>query len=171
MPIYLTGFMCSGKTRVGRALAERLRRPWHDLDRVAEARVGPLLPFVQREGEAAFRKVESAVLRELSVVSDAVISCGGGTVMNDNDRALMHATGTVVFLDVSLAVLMERIVRAGGDRPLLFGLKGPALEERVRTLLKERGPVYRSADMVVPADAHWEQVAQELAIRFTDHDR
>ena len=84
MLIYLTGFMCSGKTRVGKALATRLELPWYDVDRVAEGRIGPLLPYIQQHGEAAFRREEADVLAELARASDAVISCGGGTPLNDS---------------------------------------------------------------------------------------
>jgi shikimate kinase len=171
MPIYITGFMCSGKTRVGEALARKLKRPWYDVDRVAEERVGALLPFIQREGETAFRKVEAVVLKELSSVDRAVVSTGGGTVLDDGNRAVMKASGTTVLLDVPLPVLLERIAAKGGDRPLLFGLKGEALRTRVAALMEERSPFYRMADMVVPAEGHWEQVAERLAERFTDHDR
>ena len=64
-PIFLIGFMCSGKSRVGKVLAPLLGLPFVDLDRVIEQRVGPVLPFFQREGEEAFRGVEHDVLEEL----------------------------------------------------------------------------------------------------------
>ena len=167
MLTYLTGFMCSGKTRVGKALATRLGQPWFDVDRVVEERIGPLLPYIQLHGEAAFRREEADVLAALARESEAVISCGGGTPLNDSLRALMKRTGVVVFLDVTFPVLMERIERAGGDRPLLFGLRGEALEARVRQLLEERLAVYREADVIVPADDPWERVAEavERALR------
>lgn len=149
MRIFLIGFMCSGKSTVGRALAALLDLPFTDLDRVAEQRVGPLLPFVQREGEEAFRRVEAEVLAELIESGAGVIACGGGTPMQGDNMDRLLAAGAVVWIDVPLEALMPRIERTGGDRPLLFGLRGPALQHRVEALLQERLPVYRRAHLAV----------------------
>lgn len=163
MRLFLIGFMCSGKTTVGRALAPLLGVPFTDLDRIVEARVGPLLPFVQREGEAAFRKQEAEVLGELLVGPDAVIATGGGTPCFDDHLARMKQAGTVVWLDVPMEQLMPRIERSGGDRPLLFGLKDAALRKRVQELLDERERIYEQADVIVQAGASPLEVAQRIA--------
>ena len=152
MHIFLIGFMCSGKSRIGRELAPLSGLPFHDLDRVVEQRVGPIMPFFQREGEAAFRAIEAEVLEELLSGPDAVIATGGGTPCEGDNLSLMQATGTVVWLDVPLPELVRRIERSGGDRPLLFGLKGEALRDRVEELLAPRLPVYRKADITVQAN-------------------
>ena len=68
--------MCSGKTRVGRALAERLGWPWHDVDREAEALVGPLQPYFASQGEAAFRELEHEVPGRLVQGERSAIGCG-----------------------------------------------------------------------------------------------
>jgi len=162
MRIFLIGFMCSGKTTVGRVLAPLLDLPFVDLDRVVEQRVGPLLPFIQREGEEAFRLIEAEVLGELLDGLQAVIATGGGTPTQDDHLERMKAAGTVVWLDVPIKQLMPRIERAGGDRPLLFGLKGDALRRRVEELLDERTPIYAQADVIVQAGTTPAEVAERI---------
>lgn len=149
--IFLIGFMCAGKSQVGKALAPLLGLPFVDIDRVVEQRVGPLAPFIQREGEAAFRLQETTVLDDLLKGDAAVISTGGGTPCEGDNLQRMNSAGITVWLDVPMAQLMPRIERAGGDRPLLFGLKGAALHERVRTLMEEREGLYAQAQIIVQA--------------------
>jgi len=154
--------MCSGKSTVGRLLAARLGLPFTDLDRLIEARVGPLLPFVQRQGEDAFRAMEARVLDEAASTEAAVVATGGGTPISPANRSRMLESGAVVWLDVPLHALMPRIVRAGGDRPLLFGLRGEALHRRVEELLAERLPLYRMAHHRVDGDGPVEEVVARI---------
>ena len=163
MPVFLTGFMCSGKTRVGRELAAQLGWPHADTDRLVEARVGPLVPYFRDHGEPAFREREREVLQELLGSGDTVVSVGGGTPQAFDNLLRMRAAGPVVLLDVPLHALMPRIERAGMDRPLLLGLKGEALRARVEQLLAERMPVYNQADVTVRADAEPAEVARRIA--------
>ncbi|HRD52447.1 MAG TPA: shikimate kinase [Flavobacteriales bacterium] len=160
--LLLIGFMCSGKSTVGRLVAQRLGMPFIDLDRVIEARVGPLLPFVQREGEEAFRKIESEVLRELLSGEAAVIATGGGTPTVAGNLDQMLRAGTIIWLDVPLDALMPRIERAGGDRPLLFGLKGDALRARVVDLLESRMSAYIQAQVHVDGAGTPDEVAARI---------
>ena len=154
--------MCSGKSTVGNVLAPLLGLPFVDLDRVIEQRVGPITPYFQREGEEAFRVVEHEVLVDLLNGPPCVLSSGGGTPCEGDNMALMKAAGTVVWLDVPLADLMPRIERAGRDRPLLFGLSGDALRNKVEELLAARGPVYAQAHMIVQAGPAPAVVAERI---------
>lgn len=160
--IFLIGFMCSGKSTVGRLLAPMVGRPFVDLDREVEKRVGPLLPYIRSHGEEAFREVETEVLDALLVGPDAVIATGGGTPCEGNNLSRMRLSGVVVWIDVPFAVLMPRIARAGGDRPLLFGLKGEELEKRVQALLERRAPIYGDAHIVVKGAAEPAAVARSI---------
>ncbi len=163
--------MCSGKSTVGRLLAPMLGLPFIDLDRVIESRVGPLLPFVRRAGEAAFREEEARTLHEVLAGEPSVIAMGGGTPIAGGNLESMLAAGTVVWLDVPLEALMPRIERAGRDRPLLFGLEGNALQERVMELLDARLPVYARAQVHVRADAPPEETAARIAAALRDQLR
>lgn len=160
--VMLIGFMCSGKSRVGRELAPLLGLPFHDLDRAIEARVGPIKPFFEGQGEMAFRAEEVRVLEDLLVLPPAVIAMGGGTPCHGGNLARMKRAGTLVCLDVPMDVLMPRIIRSGGDRPLLAGLKGDALHARVSAMLAERQPVYAQAHHQVRADGTPAEVAQRI---------
>lgn len=151
MHVLLIGFMCSGKSRIGKELAPLLGLPFQDLDRVIERRIGPITPFFLREGQEAFRIVEAEVLQELLAGPAAVIATGGGTPCEGDNLRRMKAAGLVVWLDVPMEVLLPRIERTGGDRPLLFKLKGAALRERVDMLLPPRFAFYEQAHIAVQA--------------------
>lgn len=160
--IILIGFMCSGKSTVGPVLAPLLGLPFVDLDRVIEKRVGPLVPFFQDHGEEAFRTMEAEVLYALLQGPPCVIATGGGTPCEGDNLKRMKDRGRIVWLDVPLEALMPRIIRSGGDRPLLLGLKGDALRGRVQELLEPRLPIYAEADMVVQAAAPPATVAERI---------
>ncbi len=162
MRLFLIGFMCSGKSTVGKVLAQRMQLPFVDVDRMVEARVGPLLPYVQRHGEAAFREEETQVLDTLLVGPAAVIATGGGTPCQGQNMERMLAAGTVVWLDLPMGMLLPRIERSGGDRPLLFGLKGEALRHRVQQLLDERTDIYARAHIIVQAGVPPTEVAERI---------
>ncbi len=162
MRVVLIGFMCSGKSCVGRKLAELTGLRHVDLDRVIEQRLGPLLPWIQANGEAAFRAEERRVLNDLIVQEDMVLSAGGGTPCEgDNMDLLLHAS-RVVYLNVPVDVLVDRCARKGGDRPLLFGLKGDELRDRVHELMAERLPVYERAHVHMAATATPEVIAAQI---------
>src|SRR5262245_12143088 len=90
-PIFLLGFMASGKSTVGPALAARLDRQFIDLDRVIEAKVGcAIVELIAREGEERFRQIETAALREAAARGAAVIAPGGGAITRAENRELMR---------------------------------------------------------------------------------
>lgn len=137
MIVYLVGMPGAGKTVVGRELAGRLGVPFMDLDAEIERVEGaPVTEIFQARGEAAFRALEAAALVEAGTQDPAVVSCGGGVVLEPANRIALRNTGTVVYLDVSLEQLRER-VRPGADRPLIRE------EGDLERLLEERGPLYR----------------------------
>lgn len=149
MRIFIIGFMCSGKSIVGRELAARLGRRFVDIDRAIEQRIGPILPWMKQHGEARFREVESEVLAGLLEAENVLVACGGGTPMAGDNMERMLAAGRVVYLEVPHAILVERARRSGGDRPLLHGLQGTALDHRIKELMQVREPVYRRAHVHV----------------------
>src|SRR5262245_55604193 len=101
--IFLVGMMGAGKTTVGKVLAQRLRMEFVDTDKVLVERTGvPVATIFEIEGEEGFRRRESAVLAEAARGIDCVIATGGGAVLAPENRAVMRAAGTVVYLRARL---------------------------------------------------------------------
>lgn len=117
--VLLIGFMGAGKSTVAQIVGERLGLPVVDLDSIIESSEGrSIADIFDREGEAAFRALESRALASLEGAPRSVVACGGGVVLADENRAVMSRLGTVVYLVVSAG---ETIARVGSDpaRPLL----------------------------------------------------
>ena len=116
--IYLVGFMGAGKTTVARALGRRLGWRVEDIDERIEAReCRSVATIFSQSGEAYFRQQERQVLSDLLPQRQIVVATGGGTFAEPDNRALMLADGAVVWLDVPLTRVFER-VPADGRRPL-----------------------------------------------------
>jgi len=143
--VVLIGFMGTGKTAVGRALAARLGLAFVDTDAVVEERAGrPVARIFAEDGEERFRRLESEAVASAGDREGAVIATGGGVVLRPENMARLRRRGMVVALRAAPEAIVAR-VGAGADRPLL----GDHPEERVRRLLEERGPLYQDADLVV----------------------
>lgn len=140
--IVLIGLMGSGKTSVGKDLAERLHYRWTDTDAEVEGRVGKRIPDIfQEEGEERFREMESQVLLELLQSSGQVISTGGGIILREENVAAMKKGGLVVYLKVELSELIRRL--KDSDRPLIQG----DMETRIKEIWKRRQGMYDFAHL------------------------
>jgi len=145
--VFLTGFMATGKTLVGCALAKRLGRPFVDVDLEIEREAGmSVAEIFGRFGEPEFRARERRALERLCALDTAVIATGGGAVVDSRNRAAMRASGTVVCLTADPDTILGRLGR-GSERPLLADAEGR--ETRIRTLLGARAAAYGDADLVV----------------------
>lgn len=165
MIIALTGFMGSGKTTVGAALADLLGVRHADLDSLVEAAEGKSIESIfSSEGEKSFRVLELKYLRRfLEKGGDAVLSLGGGTLMTPGAAALIREKALCIYLKTSPETLSERLRPEAGSRPLL---KGAPLEERISSLLSEREAIYeKCADAVVATDSLTpEEIAEEIVL-------
>ena len=136
--LVLTGFMGTGKTTVGRILADRLGFGFVDTDEVIESRAGPIPQIFERHGEPGFREMERTVARELAGRTGLVIATGGRMMLDAECAACLEPEANVFCLTADPDTVIERI----GDtakRPLLAG---PDASERVRELLAERAEGY-----------------------------
>ncbi len=139
--VVITGYMGSGKSCVGRAVAASLGRPFLDMDDVLAERFGMPIPEVFRtRGEEAFRAAERALVNEISQTAGYVVATGGGALVDPANRAALEHTALLIRLTAGPDVLWERVARTGG-RPML-----EAHDRRARfdALLAEREPHYRS---------------------------
>ena len=140
--VFLVGFMCSGKSTVGKLLAEELGWKFVDVDEEIVRREGLTIPEIfEKKGEDYFRELEFRLLEELAGEEGVVISTGGGLGANPRAMEFMKDRGLVVWLRVSYE---EFLRRCGSDpnRPLLR--RG---EEELRKLMKEREEVYSLAEL------------------------
>ncbi len=149
--VYLVGMMGAGKTTVGKKLAKVLGQPFFDLDRVIEKANGVSVSTIfEIEGEAGFRHRESQALGQMATGVSQVIATGGGVVLSPLNRARLVQSGFVVYLQAGPELLFER-TRHDKGRPLLK-VSDPLT--RIRTLVKQRDPLYREvSDLIVESGA------------------
>lgn len=159
--IFLIGPMGAGKSTIGRQLAELLRKEFVDSDHEIEHRTGATIPLIfEIEGEAGFRRRESAVLDELTARADIVLATGGGAVLAEHNRALLRERGKTVYLCAPIETLLARTQR-DRSRPLLQTTDRRA---KLEEILRAREALYRStAHVVINTDQRSPSlVAQEI---------
>lgn len=147
MSIVLLGYRGSGKSTVGKRLADRLWLKFVDTDELVVRKAGASIKDIfAHQGEAAFRDLETQVVEEVSKLEDHVIALGGGAVLREENRRVLKAAGLkLIFLRCEPDELVKRInsdPMTGETRPDLTDLGGGI--EEVRKLLLTREPVYRS---------------------------
>lgn len=159
--IVLVGMPGSGKSSIGRRLAQRMGLPFVDADaHIEEAANGmSIAEIFARHGEPEFRSLEARVISRLLDQGQAVIATGGGAFMNGETRKRVSEHGVSVWLSADLDVLLRRVKRKN-DRPLLRGDNPEAVLQR---LLTERGPTYAKADItVISRDVPHENVVDTI---------
>ena len=153
MTLFIIGYMASGKTTFGRALARKTGMQHIDLDFYIEQRFHSTISEIfAKKGEAEFRRIEGAMLREVGEMSDTIISCGGGTPCFGDNLDYMNSRGLPVCLQAADEVVADRIIQAGNKRPLMAG---KSREEIIRTIhehMQTRRPYYERARLVISGD-------------------
>ena len=153
--IFLTGFMGSGKSMIGRGLAQNYKTSFVDIDNViVEMERMSIKEIFSRNGEAYFRKLETAAIERVSIKRQrSIIALGGGAFCSEWNIKVIQMSGISVFLDVSLDLLIERLMR-NAKRPLLLDENGQMKsEDEIRKLISEmmnkRRNWYEKADICV----------------------
>jgi shikimate kinase len=146
MNIFLLGYRGSGKSTVGRLLADRLWRPFIDTDDMIVRRAGKSIArLFSEDGEAGFRRVESEIIREVVLLEEHVIALGGGAVLSPvNREAIMASQSKRIYLRCDVGVLARRIEGDPGtaaNRPALTRHGGGV--EEIQSVLDVREPIYR----------------------------
>lgn len=162
MNVVLTGFMGTGKSTVGRLLAEVLGYEFVDTDDLIVSRHGPIDQIFATAGEPAFRAIEGEVAAELAQRTGLVIGTGGGLMVARANADALERTGHVFTLVASPETIITRVAsdEAGVDRPLLAG---DDVAGRIRSLLDERSAAYGRFRQVVTDDRSAAEIAAELA--------
>lgn len=139
MKLALVGLPGSGKSTIGRQLAQRLGVPFLDSDAEIEARLGTSIrAYFEQHGEAAFRDIEAQVLQELCERDAFVLATGGGAVLDPDNRRTMRESALVIWLDASIGELWHRL-RHDKVRPLL---QTPDPRGTLERLMETRAPLY-----------------------------
>ncbi|MCF7916838.1 MAG: shikimate kinase [Candidatus Omnitrophica bacterium] len=147
--VYIVGFMGTGKTSVGKILANKLSKEFVEMDEAVEQEAGKKIKDIfAKEGEGYFRKLESNLLQRLSSQSDLVVSCGGGIVCNEDNLKILKNSGYVFALDASAVSIYARI-KDSSQRPLL-NVENPL--EKIKQLLQARESFYARAGKKIKTD-------------------
>ncbi len=166
-PIVLVGYMAAGKSTTARRLAQFWSIPSLDLDHLIEQNTG-LSPadWLRSKGEVAFRKAESAVLRELNWTEFFVLSSGGGTPCYAGNMDFMRQNALVVYLQWPVSVLVDRLRLLRTSRPLLDGVADDYLPAYVGAHLLERNHFYGQASLRVPMDPQESEAESAERVRL-----
>ncbi|HHW46296.1 MAG TPA: shikimate kinase [Clostridiales bacterium] len=158
--IVLCGFMGSGKTTVGKALAVKLNLQFIDMDSEIERIAGMAVSEIfEIYGEDHFRKIESDVCRALGQKQDLVIASGGGALLKPENQRALSENGIIVFLDVPAEIIIKRLEH-DSSRPLLNRQDKAAA---IHNLMRQRLPIYQSAaDFAVNGEGSAEEVADRI---------
>ena len=150
-PVFLIGFMGSGKTTWGRKLATKTERTFIDLDEEIVNEVGmPIPEYFAQHGETAFRTLESRVLKNLPIEEPDVVATGGGTPCYFDNMAWMNKRGKTIYLCMQPKALWSRLMQTDiAARPALGGLTGKALLDDITAKLEARTPHYQQATHIV----------------------
>jgi shikimate kinase len=157
--------MGSGKSTIGRQLANALKREFKDSDHEIVGRTGASIPLIfEIEGEEGFRRREAAMIDELTLLDGIVLATGGGAVLREENRLNLKQRGVVIYLYASVDQLFERTSR-DHNRPLLQ-TENP--RQKLQELMEQRDPLYREvADMVVHTDDRSiRSVVKEILVRL-----
>lgn len=160
----LIGFMGTGKTSVGRLVAEQLRFDYLDTDELIQTHTGRTIADIfKTDGEAAFRALEKSVVAELATRTKTVISTGGGLPANAENLASLKTHALTVCLWASPEKIWER-VRNQSHRPLLHDADP---QKKIRELLALREPFYKQADVLMNTEIRTvREMAQQVAHQF-----
>jgi len=155
--VFLTGFMGSGKSTIGPILANTIGYEFVDLDRSIEEVEKESVSMIFRDhGEEYFRSRERTMLAKACGMMHVVVALGGGTLADEQNLQLVHASGVLVYLKLSREQVFLRL-RRRNDRPLLSGPDGMPLDDkqlhkRIEDLYEAREPLYATADLTVQTD-------------------
>lgn len=165
--VVLTGFMGTGKTTVGRLLAERLGYDFVDTDAVIEAEHGPIPAIFAERGEGGFRRLERGVAADLAGRDGIVVATGGRMLVDAVNAKRLGATGDVFCLTATVDTILARVAGDGAaaSRPLLAGGE---VRQRIVDLLAERASAYARFTQIATDGRAPDEVAAEIVARLSN---
>ena len=152
-PLYLWGFMGSGKSALGRRLAREWALPFYETDAMVEVRAAETISNIFRDkGEPQFRSYECEVLHSIPTNEPAIVATGGGLPCFEDNAEWMLQHGLTLFLALSTEELAARLERSHTPRPLLREKRGNELRSHIQQMLELREPIYRKAHIAIDAN-------------------
>jgi shikimate kinase len=170
--IFLCGMMGSGKSTVGRILANKLDIPFIDVDEeIEKSSKMKISEIFAGKGEKSFRKIEREHVFKAAASDEGVVALGGGALQNQKIIDYLKLKGLLIFLDASLSVLLNR-VKNDNTRPILQNTDGSETADRLKKLLQERGDFYRQSQITVdagsePSDAVADTILKKIEMYET----
>ena len=158
--------MGTGKSIVGKLLADRLGREFLELDDIIEKREGTTIREIfEKKGETYFRRIEKEVVKEASQKKGIIISAGGGAIIDEENFNNLKKHGVIICLEASPEVILKR-TKGLTCRPLL---NVPDPKKRIEELLEERAPYYKKADFRINTDSLTiEEVVEKIIAQLTN---
>jgi len=149
--IVLIGFMGSGKSTLGKKLANQLNYQFIDLDKVVEEKSGLTISEIfETKGEASFRELETEELKNiLSTNQKIVLAVGGGTPCFNNNIGLINESSLSIYIKYNAGILTSRLINAKTERPLISNKPKEELEQFVKELLEKREGFYLKSKKVI----------------------
>ena len=156
--------MGSGKSTIGKLLAEKMKMNFIDLDEYIEKKTGMTITDTFKiQGEKKFRLIEHNSLKELIEKTNVVISLGGGTPCFHNNMELVNKNGISVYLSTNADILAERLLKVRNSRPLVRDLNEKDISSFIETNLKKRLPFYEKANYTLQSgNKSAEELAEEI---------
>jgi len=167
--IFFIGLMGAGKTTIGRLVSKKTGKQFFDSDHEIEQKTGVRIPLIfELEGEAGFRKRESAMIQHLCALDNIVLATGGGAILREENRTYLKNNGTVIYLRGQPQDLWQR-TRHDKSRPLL---QGGDMQQKLNKLYAERDPIYQAlADHVVPTGSQTSLEITETIIKIINRQQ
>lgn len=174
--IFLCGFMGAGKSVVGQALAEKLGRPFLDLDKKIKEKAGRSIPEIfEGSGESEFRALERKAVLEVVDEFEGIVALGGGSLQNQHMLDHIKLNGLLIFIETPISVILDRISE-DENRPLLKGEDGipkeaEDLAKEMQALYKQRMPLYEQAVITISNDGSQpvENIVEILVRKIKNH--
>lgn len=168
--IALIGFMGTGKTVVGKSLAQKLGKGFIELDSLIEQKAGKTIPQIfQQEGEITFRELEIEVTKEVALRNNTVIACGGGVVLNKINIDRLKQESVIVLLTASPDVVLKRTSNDNNERPLLTTSDKA---RKISDLIEFRQPFYeRAAELIIDtSEINISTVIEQIVINLKQNE-
>ena len=171
MKIYLIGYRCTGKTSIGKKLADELGLCFIDTDDNVQTKACMnIFDLIDKKGWAYFRQLEKECLKETLEIENCIISTGGGIILDKENRTYMNQTGLCIWLKAEVQTILTRLAQDPNTEELRPALSHHSLDDETVKILKERTPLYQEVqDITVQTDRlSINDCCQEIIRRIKD---